>query len=179
MGIFDFVFFFVRQTFLSESTIGTIEIVPEHRIILDKTQCSVPSFPPVVMSTIAPPPSRPPLGAPYNCFRWYDIAQEVRTAIFACDLMSDCSTGLDCILVIAQRTYRVGVSFTNDRVSLSVTSEDGQTVYPLVGGMVQLPMPLGSLLLLRQRVDMETGYVGFQVFNFESERCMCIVRYMA
>ena len=69
----------------------------------------------------------------------------------------------------------MGVSLVNDRVSLSVTSEDRQTVYQLVEGRVELPMPSGSLLLPRQRVDTEIGYVGFQVCSSESESCLCIV----
>lgn len=180
------------QTFLSNGAIGTLEIVPLYRIILDKTQCDIPSFPPIVTTTIVPPPSPPSPGSSYNCFRWYDIAEGVYNSslIFNCALKDVCDTGLNCILAIARVKYRVGINFVNDMVSISVTSENGSSSYPAVlegvaDRQVQLPMPLGSLLLLRQRINESIGFVGFELdlnvtvlnSNVESSRTDNLIPY--
>lgn len=151
---------------ISQAILGTLEIIPLHRVLLDKTQCGTPVIPMVTMATTAPPPNPPSAGSSYACTKWFGIAEYVynSSAIFRCDLKADCDTGLNCVLSIAHTTYDIDIGSTGSAITISVSSEDYSTVLGGSNGrMVTLPRPPGSLLLLRQRSDTDIGFLGFEV----------------
>ncbi len=154
------------QSFLHGDGIGTIMVIPQQTIILDRTQCNVSEFPTVPMPTRLPPPQPVAPDASSVCVSLHKIAQDIykTSPVFRCELKDACESGLTCILNVVFTEYKVDINITKNTVALSIFSIDGKTTYGEFkdSGTVRLPEPRGAYLDFKQKVDGQK--VGFMVY---------------
>ena len=153
-----------------------MEIIPRHKIILDKTNCS--SIPDTPIATITPPTTRPPpvpppVDAPETCHAFFRIIQSNQSEPFVCAPLDQCERGISCRLDILDTHYHINISLTltND---LALLVEDGPTdrVISTTSGQnvtVTLPKPQGGRMEFKQNrliaaiVGQQPTTVSFQV----------------
>ena len=155
------------QSFLYGDGIGTIMVIPQQTIILDRTQCNVPEFPTVPMPTRLPPPQPVAPDASSVCVSLHKLAQDiyVTSPVFRCELNDACESGFTCVLNVVFTEYKVDIKITNNSVIFSIFSIDGKTSYGEFKGNTtfRLPEPRGAYLDFKQNVDGQK--VGFMVMN--------------
>ena len=157
------------QAFVTDPLFSRVEIIPRHKIILDKTNCS--SIPNTPIATIAPPttqppPIPPPVDAPETCHAFFRIVQNNQSEPFMCDPLDPCERGISCRLDILDTHYHINISLTSTNV-FAVLVEDGPTdrVISTTSGQnatVPLPKPQGGRMEFKQN-RLNEAIVSFQV----------------
>ncbi|XP_064396357.1 uncharacterized protein LOC135343287 isoform X2 [Halichondria panicea] len=153
------------NSFLYGDGIGTIMVIPQQTIILDRTQCNVPEFPTVPMPTRLPPPQPVAPDASSVCVSLHKLAQDiyVTSPVFRCELNDACESGFTCVLNVVFTEYKVDIKITDNSVIFSIFSIDGKTSYGEFKGNTtfRLPEPRGAYLDFKQNVDGQK--VGFML----------------
>lgn len=174
---------FVRarmQAFITDPFFSRVEILPTHKIILDKTNCTAsPTTPTVTVAppTAPPPPSPPPPDAPDVCHSFFRIVQSNQSEPFVCVPLDQCEKGISCRLDILDTYYHVNISLTSSN-DYAFLVEDGPAdkIISMTSGRnvsVSLPRPEGGRLMFKQSrlitiLGQQQATVSFQVFRTEA-----------
>lgn len=134
-----------------------MEVIPRHKIILDKTNCSSvrnTTIPTVAPPTAPPPPIPPPVDAPETCHAFFRIVQSNQSEPFICSLLDQCESGISCRLDILDTNYIVNISLipSND-FAFFVGGGPSNRVISTTSGQnvtVDLPKPQGGRMEFRQ-----------------------------
>ena len=180
------------QAFVTDLFFSRVEVIPRHKIILDKTNCG--STPNMTITTIAPPtapppPVAPPVDAPETCHAFFRIIQSNQSAHFWCAPLDPCESGISCRVSILDTHYRVNISLTSAN-DLAFLVEDGPTgglLSTTSGQNVTVPLPKpegGRIEFLQNRLiapivaGQHTTTVNFQVSLILRYWCVLIFEVM-
>ena len=162
-----------KQAFITDPIFGRVEIIPTHKIILDKTNCTstmptTTAAPP----TAPPPPTPPPVDAPETCHAFFRIVLNYQSEPFVCIPLDQCESGISCRLDILDTHYHVNISLTSSN-DFAFLVEDGPSdrIVSTTSGQnvtVALPKPQGGRMVFSQNrliaiVDEQPTTVSFQV----------------
>ena len=155
-----------------------MEVIPRHKIILDKTNCSSirnTTIPTIAPPTAPPPPIPPSVDAPETCHAFFRIVQSNQLEPFICALLDQCESGISCRLDILDTNYVVNISLTSSNdFAFVVVGGPGERVISTTSGQnvtVFLPKPQGGRMEFQQNtvigaaiaVDQQPTTVSFQV----------------
>ena len=166
------------QTFVTDPFFSRVEVIPLHKIILDKTNCSSSNIPNTSIPTVAPPtspppPIPPPVDAPETCHAFFRIIQSNQSQHFICGPLDQCERGITCRLSLLDTHYHINISLTSAN-NFALIVEDGPTdtiISTTSGGnaTVLLPKPQGGRMEFKQNgliaavVGQQPTIVSFQV----------------